>query len=785
MKRKSYLFLTKVGLVFFLTIVLASVLEAQVIQFGNGYVNVSKRKTGGKVEPGDTLEIRMSVHVPWGFNGGGSGRIFRVRYLDSLPSNTQMLTATADRFQVLTNEGVVYKSYSLTNDSDPATYNASPPSNQYHVKINLGRFPSSPSNNSINNSNGAGDINLSNTWPNYGDAPKWWTGHLFSTAYRVRVTGGIGDSIQLRRSKFIYRLTSNGADIEVTATPYKILITRKDTMCQNGVDVSLVDSIGSTFLTGTSLNRVAGPSFLIPGYTYRNNISGSLSIDDGTYGIVNNLSPRASTRHTQSRWVDFCTASPAVPVTDSCNNRMFDGFWYIAGDHTGTSNAAGNLPVANGTRGGYMMVVNADYVTTEAFRDTVTNLCPDTYYEFSAWLKNVCPRCGADSLLAVSSPRKPGVYPNLTFAMNGKDLYSSGELDTLGWQKKGFLFRTRSNETGAIFSIRNNAQGGGGNDWAIDDIKVSACIPSLAMNYNPYVLGCREQSAIEINLICQVRYSYNGSYIHYKWQRSTNNGSSWTDISGGGGTGAATLVGGLWQYSTNYNFWASGADSGHRFRVVVATSAANLAGSNSPCAFNDGTYTYLRFITCNGIVAVKLLSFNGSMAGNKASVNWHTDKETNCSNYTVEKSTDGIHFTGIGSLPARNNNMPESYRFTDPEVLYSPAWYRLKTTDKAGMFEYSRALLLSPETIPFSLMSTQNPFSEKILLRYTVPVNGVVSALLYDAVGKLVKQQAFTAAKGFNSQEFAGMTNLAPGVYTLRLLYNNQMAVLRLIKQHN
>jgi hypothetical protein len=755
-----------------------SAIQAQSIQFGNGYVNVNKRKTGGKIETGDTLEIRMSIHIPWGFNGGSSGRVFRVRYLDSLPSNTAMLTGSADSLYTITNEGLVYKKFTLANDADAGTYEANPTGGRYHIRINLGRNASTPFNNTIVSTNGAGDINVTNTYP-YGDAPKWWTGHLFSVAYRVRVTGSVGDSVQLGAGKFVYRLTATGPDVVVNSNRYKILITNKDTMCLNGLDISLTDSIGSTFLRGNTLNRAVGPSFLIPGYVYRNNVSASVAIGDGSYGIVNNLSPRASTNR-NARTVRNCTTPSPVPAADSCNNRMFDGNWYIDGDHTGTSNAVGNLPVANGIAGGYMMVVNADYVTTEAFRDTVTNLCPDTYYEFSAWLKNVCPTCGADSLLNNYSPRRPGVYPNLTFGMDDKDLYNSGELDTLGWLNKGFLFRTRSNQNRATFSIRNNAQGGGGNDWTIDDIKVSACIPRLTMNFTPYVLGCREQSAIEVRLSCVVRYSYNGSYVYYKWQRSTNNGATWTDVGGTSGLGSATLVAGMWQYTTNYNFWANGADSGHRYRVVVATSGSNLSGTS--CAFNDGTYTYLRFVTCASILKSKIVSFTGSLQNKKALLQWQSDNEQNFSHYEIEKSIDGRNFTKIGQVSGLNNNARASYQFNDPDLLYGTVWYRLKMVDQNGLFEYSQTIVLSNTTIAFSFVNPANPFTNSIALRYTVPANGIFTARLFDPVGKLVQQQQFVANRGVNNNSLGSLQGLAAGVYSLQVSYQGETYTTKLVK---
>src|SRR4029078_9958970 len=148
-----------------------------------------------------------------------------------------------------------------------------------------------------------------------------------------------------------------------------------------------------------------------------------------------------------------------------CNNRMHGGHWYIDGDHTGTNNAAGNAPPAIHANGGYMLEVNAEYGPSEIYSQTLNNLCPNTYYEFSAWFRNICPTCGADSTAAqfAGTPTAPtggypGVLPNLCFALNGLDYYNTGEIDTVGWVKKGFVFRTGLSQTSATFSIRNNAQ---------------------------------------------------------------------------------------------------------------------------------------------------------------------------------------------------------------------------------------------------------------------------------------------------------------------------------------
>ena len=187
-------------------------------------------------------------------------------------------------------------------------------------------------------------------------------------------------------------------------------------LCSDNTGTSILAEFGGTFGSGNTVNRAAGPTFPIPIYTYIPNMSPANNVGDGYYSLVNNSSPKAST-NINSRIQPNC-ALPAgpIPATDSCENRMFNGFWDINGDHTGTTTAAGILPPANGVTGGYMLMVNADLATTEAYRQTISGLCPNTYYEFSAWIKNVCRTCAIDS--NGTQMYKPGVLPNLTFTVD-------------------------------------------------------------------------------------------------------------------------------------------------------------------------------------------------------------------------------------------------------------------------------------------------------------------------------------------------------------------------------
>src|ERR1700748_2531423 len=66
------------------------------IGYGNSYINISKKTTGGFIQVGDTLEIRTNYF--WGstYNSTNASKLYNVRYFDSIPLKTAMLTGTQD-----------------------------------------------------------------------------------------------------------------------------------------------------------------------------------------------------------------------------------------------------------------------------------------------------------------------------------------------------------------------------------------------------------------------------------------------------------------------------------------------------------------------------------------------------------------------------------------------------------------------------------------------------------------------------------------------------------------
>ncbi|MGC4101736.1 T9SS type A sorting domain-containing protein [Ferruginibacter sp.] len=714
------------------------------VQTGKSYINVSKNTTGGTFEPGDTLEIRAAIAV----GSFSSFSITQVRYNDTINSNFTYIPKT---LKIITNEGLVFRSYTDSTNDDPAMFNTT----NNTLRFNLGKTAGKAANTG-NLATGGGTIA-------YNDKPSFYGGVcIMVAAFRVRINSlPYNTLVSLPGGAFRY--TQGASNIVAGFAGNNIKLFQNLGVCPNYVGGNAVIENNGTFGSGTTQNRSA--SAIVPGYSFVTFASNQPN--DGSYGISNNSSATGATNN-------------GVAYPNS--TRVFT-VWDIIGDHTGAvSPTAGNPATAVGTNGGYMAVINASYATSRAIQQDITNLCRSTYYDFSAWFRNICPKCSCDSnghgaLDALfNGPYPPGVKPNLTFQLNGIDYYTTGDIPYDGnWVKKGFTYLTDTNQTSFTLSIRNNSPGGGGNDWAIDDVNLSTCVPDLFLKYNPEIKVCVGGL---IDLSAKVR-CYFPNYTFYKWQKSTNGGASWFDT-GISGTGAPAMVSGQWEYSATYPlFIATAADSGHRYRIVVATTSNNLLNTN--CSYSNNASTFLNVIKCGPILNVSLKTFGGDAQQSTASLNWDITPSDNITGFEIEKSADGSSFNKVGSIKANAPGGNANYQFDDPEPLAGITYYRLKLVEQNGLYAYSNIVALSNKEMELVIRSVTNPVSDHTMVDYIAPKQGKVTITLLDVFGHPALQQYADAKKGPNRQQL-NLGNLQQGMYILTMTIDNQSVNKRIIK---
>lgn len=274
-------------------------------------------------------------------------------------------------------------------------------------------------------------------------------------------------------------------------------------------------------------------------------------------------------------------------------------------------------------------------------------------------------------------------------------------------------------------------------------------------------------------------FPFNQDVSALRTNRVDVGGTIWADMIGPGtsGVGAPVLVNGQFQFvATLPPFLAYPADSGTYYRVIVATTAANLTGN---CAHNDGTANMIKVINCGLILHTNFNQFTGQITNQKTFLNWSAVAEQNINKYEIEKSTDAVNYNTIASVNAKNIN-EAFYNFSDPEIITGNTYYRIKMIDMDGLFKYSGIVLLSPNLI-FGVKPVKNPFRNIITTEVITPQDGYLNLSLFNNKGQLIMKKEEAARKGINTVTIENIK--APdGIYFLFVNFKNETIKTKLIK---
>ena len=715
------------------------------VDFGKSYINVTKLNTGGTVEPGDILEIRATFVVR-------TNTAYGVNFTDNIPANTVYVPGT---LRILTNEGKIYKQWTDAADGDPAVISGST------ISINLGRNATEIA---------GGSVNRSDRPTNFG------TTCIMVASYRVQVTGAYNSTIPIGGGVLTYT-RGTGVTVPVNFPPVVTMIYQNTGICPNTVGTNaIISEFGGTFGSGNTKDRAA--SNKVPSnYTYA--VFATNAPQDYFYGVSNNTSAGTA------------LANFSIDTSETVTTKKVFTKWDVTGDHTGAANPLiGNLPAntAGGASGGYMVVINSAYRTDTAFKDTISNLCPNTYYEYSAWFRNMCKDCANDSTGKSPSavgyiPTGPGdssgVHPTLTFNINGFDYYSTGDIFyNRVWMKKGFTYKTGPAETQMIISIRNNAPGGGGNDWAIDDIGVATCSPDLDVNpATPVITVCYGDG---LSLSADVG-SYFDNYTYYVWEQMPELGS-WSNTAFSGAGVTPTYTGTEYEYSaTGPSIIGDSNTAGSTFRLRVASTSANLTDPN--CSFLAARQVQVMVDNCSWVLKSDLLNVSGILNYKYASIYWQTVNENPKMYYELERSEDGRQFAVIEKFKpkAGANGGGAEYSFKDPKQVSGTHYYRIRMID-GNMFKYSKVIPLTVGDFAFELMSVMSPFTSEVVFEAISPEDGMMNVTVLDNYGRRLRSTIEKVVKGPNNLKLVDMSSMTPGVYTLQVELKGKTLAKRILK---
>lgn len=264
--------------------------------------------------------------------------------------------------------------------------------------------------------------------------------------------------------------------------------------------------------------------------------------------------------------------------------------------------------------------------------------------------------------------------------------------------------------------------------------------------------------------------------------RTTNRGTTWTKLTGSqfdrvtsitfnpGALNQAYLTTetqGLW-ISHNMNaatpFWSLVANYPFRQPERVFFNPYNI---NEVWVTSFGNGLKMGLVN-GGTLPLRLITFSGERISRVNQLQWTTENENPGDRFELERSTDGIRFNTIATIPGGSNN-PNRYQYADTGLI-GDARYRLKIITAAGSYHYSQILLLRDQMDAITRVRLlKNPVHQALPLEIKLARAEQVQFLLTGLSGQVVLQQSIQVPAGTSLLHLPVPASAAKGVYLLQL----------------
>jgi hypothetical protein len=175
---------------------------------------------------------------------------------------------------------------------------------------------------------------------------------------------------------------------------------------------------------------------------------------------------------------------------------------------------------------------------------------------------------------------------------------------------------------------------------------------------------------------------------------------------------------------------------------------------------NGSTLQYFAIGTATGTLPVEIVSFTGDKKENTIALTWQTASEINSNYFTVERSSDGVHFEVVGIVDAAgNSNSLLHYFFVDENPMDGNNYYRLKESDNDGQATYFKTVVVNFSDGNHMVVSIYpNPSTDEATLILSENKNQQI--IISDAAGKTIQEMNSTS-----STLKINTSNLAEGIY--------------------
>lgn len=203
--------------------------------------------------------------------------------------------------------------------------------------------------------------------------------------------------------------------------------------------------------------------------------------------------------------------------------------------------------------------------------------------------------------------------------------------------------------------------------------------------------------------------------------------------------------------------------------------AANLYSSS--IYYKSGTFTSFSpggVGPGNHELPIELISFEAEQVPTGVDLLWKTASEENNDFFTLEKSTDGIHFSEIQIVKgAGNSSSVKQYMFNDKNTNSGIIYYRLKQTDFDGKSEYSNTISINFDT-QVETFVFPNPSTGKVFnVTFENTKSSSITIKLTKINGAVVFVKNYEITDGLMTIQIVPDTYISPGMYIIKGMSEN------------
>ena len=226
-------------------------------------------------------------------------------------------------------------------------------------------------------------------------------------------------------------------------------------------------------------------------------------------------------------------------------------------------------------------------------------------------------------------------------------------------------------------------------------------------------------------------------------------------------------------------------DAGGSSYITPASVTYNATTGHWEVTIPVGSFSDFYCVDCSRALAINLSNLRGNITGSTNTLYWNTLTEANNNKFVVQRSSDGVTYSNIGTVATQaisgNSSTALSYNFVDANPVQGKAYYKLQIVNNDNKFTYSPMVTLRRGAGSIEIVDVRpNPTTGTVYFN-VIGFSSNISVKVLDMSGKTV---AIKANINTTNNGSVDMANLANGTYILQATdaKTGERAIFKIVK---